>query len=146
MITQERMAQFEYLLLQILHFVQFELSVRDAGICAFFSTADQYEKKEPTIRDMVTRSCNVNTDIFYDSITALFSGDNTLFKSKYYTHIPINWHKKMNEICNKFMTSGITPPVESSEQYVRLIKKFAKSSQDEKRMIIKALSKTQSKP
>lgn len=35
MITQERMVQFEYLLLQILHFVKFELSVRDAGICAF---------------------------------------------------------------------------------------------------------------
>jgi len=29
MITQERMVQFEYLLLQILYFVKFELSVRD---------------------------------------------------------------------------------------------------------------------
>ncbi|WP_304736989.1 hypothetical protein [uncultured Desulfovibrio sp.] len=145
MITQERMVQFEYLLLQILYFVKFELSVRDAGICAFFSTADQYKKKEPTIRDMVTRSCGANTDMFYDSINALFSGKNTLFKSKYYTYIPINWHKKMDEICNKFMTSGINPPAESSEQYVQLIKKFAKSSQDEKRMIIRALSEPQSK-
>lgn len=136
--------QFEYLLLQILYFVKFELSVRDAGICAFFSTADQYEKRESTIRDMVTRCCKANTDMFYDSVNALFSGDNTLFKFKYYTYMPINWHKKMDEICNKFMTSGINPPAESSEQYVQLIKKFAKSSQDEKRMIIRALSETQS--
>lgn len=145
MITQERMMQFEYLLLQILYFVKFGLSVRDAGICAFFSTADQYEKRESTIRDMVTRCCKANTDMFYDSVNALFSGDNTLFKFKYYTYMPINWHKKMDEICNKFMTSGINPPAESSDQYVQLIKKFAKSSQDEKRMIIRALSETQSK-
>ena len=128
MITQERMMQFEYLLLQILYFVKFGLSVRDAGICAFFSTADQYEKRESTIRDMVTRCCKANTDMFYDSVNALFSGDNTLFKFKYYTYMPINWHKKMDEICNKFMTSGINPPAESSDQYVQLIKKFAKSS------------------
>ena len=145
MITQERMVQFEYLLLQILHFVKFELSVRDAGICAFFSTADQYEKREPTIRDMVTRSCKANIDIFYNSVNALFSGDNTLFKVKYYTYMPINWHKKMDETCNKFITSGINPPAESSEKYVQLIKRFTKSSRDEKRMIIRALSETQSK-
>lgn len=144
MITQERMVQFEYLLLQILHFVKFELSVRDAGICAFFSTADQYGKREPTIRDMVTRCCKANIDTFYDSISALFSGENTLFKFRYYTYIPINWHKKMDVICNKFMTSGINPPDESSEQYVQLIKNFAKRSQDEKRIIIRALSETQS--
>ena len=145
MITQERMVQFEYLLLQILNFVKFELSVRDAGICAFFSTADQYEKREQTIRDMVTRCCKANIDMFYDSIDTLFSGDNTIFKFKYYPYMPINWHIRMDEICNKFMTSGINPPVESSEKYVQLIKKFAKSSQDEKRMIIRTLSETQSK-
>lgn len=145
MITQERMEQFEYLLLQILHFAKFELSVRDAGICAFFSTADRYEKREPTIRDMVTRCCKSNIDIFYDSIEALFSGENMLFKVKYYSFMPINWHKKIDGICTKLMTSGINPPAESSGQYVQLIKKFVKSSQDEKRMIIRALSEPQSK-
>lgn len=146
MITQERMNQFEYLLSQLLHFVKFDLSVRDAAICAFFSTAEYYNKKEQTIRDMVTRSCSANIDIFYDSIKTLFSGNNMPFKSKYYTYIPINFHKKMDAICNKFMTSGINPPDESPEQYARLIKKFAKSSPEEKRMIIKGLSETQSKP
>ena len=94
---------------------------------------------------MVTRSCKANIDIFYNSVNALFSGDNTLFKVKYYTYMPINWHKKMDETCNKFITSGINPPAESSEKYVQLIKRFTKSSQGESGVCNRPLSETQSK-
>lgn len=140
MLTQERMNQFEYLLSDILRFAKLGLSVRDAGICAFFCTAEHYGNKEQTIRDMVTRSCGATASIFYDAIGALFSGDDIPFKNKYYSYIPRFLHKKMNEICNKFMSSNIVPPEESPEPYAQLIKKFSKSSPDGKRLILAALS------
>lgn len=64
MLTPERTSQFEYLLLEILHFVKLNFSVRDAAICAFFYTAERYDKKEQTIRDMVTRCCCADTNFF----------------------------------------------------------------------------------
>lgn len=139
MITQERMEQLSYLLSQILNFTKFGLSVRDAGICAFFSTAEKYCKKEPTIRDMVTRSCGVNTDIFYEAIKSIFDGNDLPFKEKYYSYIPKSMHSKMDATCNHFMTLGVKPPKESPEHYARLIKKFTKSSPGEKRNIIRLL-------
>ena len=140
MLTQERMDQFEYLLYKIFQFTKFGISVRDAGILSFFSTAEYYNKKEPTIRDMVTRCCKSNIDYFYNSIYDLFSGNSAKFKSKYYTYIPTNLHKKIDSIYNKFIASGINPPNEFPEEYIQFLKKFMKSSPDEKHVMLNMLS------
>ena len=140
MITQTRMNQFEYLLSTILDFTKIGISVRHACIYSFFNTAEYYNIKETTVRDMVTRSCKSNTDYFYSSIFNLFYGNIYNFKNKYYTYIPTNWHKKIDSICNEFTNSGINPQIDQSpEEYIQLLNVFVKGSLDEKRMIIKIL-------
>lgn len=88
------MTQFEYLILKILRFVKFNLSVHDVGICALFSTSEYYAKKESTIWDMVTRSYDTNIDIFYNLIDALFSDNNKLFKINIIARYQEILHKK----------------------------------------------------
>ena len=79
--TSERAQQFIYLLSTILRLAGNSVSSKDAAIMAFFRTAEHFNLQEPTVRDMVTRSCGVcGIASFHNAIGRLYEGDSLTFK------------------------------------------------------------------
>jgi hypothetical protein len=122
MLTNDRVPQFFALLEQILSFCKDGRTVQDAGISAFREVSKNFNIKEPTIRDMVTRCCknkltgqHNSIDEFYTCIEALFTG-NTMPIQIYYDNIDKTLHKRLTMICQSYHNSGITLPQTSPKE------------------------------
>ena len=101
--TSERAQQLIYLLSTILHLAGNSVSSKDAAIMAFFRTAEHFNIQEPTVRDMVTRSCGVcGIASFHNAIGRLYDGDSLTFKNLYFHKIPSTCHVEINALCRQF--------------------------------------------
>ena len=137
MLTSERTRQFCYLLSTILRLAGNSVSSRDATIMAFFRTAEHFNIQEPTVRDMVTRSCDVHgVALFHDAIRKLYEGDTLTFRNLFFSHLPKTYHIEVDALCKKF-TEAKKPVSESAPELTFFMKKFIKTRDpDEKRALL----------
>ena len=138
--TSERAQQFIYLLSTILRLAGNSVSSKDAAIMAFFRTAEHFNIQEPTVRDMVTRSCGVcGIASFHNAIGRLYEGDSLTFKNLYFHKIPSTCHAELDALCRQF-SKAEKPVSESSADIVFFLKKCIKSrNPDEKRALLNLL-------
>jgi len=142
MLTNDRVPQFFALLEEILSLCKNGLTVRDAGILAFYEVSKKFNIREQTVRDMITRSCKntvtgkyYSAGEFYKCIEVLFFG-NTMPIQIYYDNIDKALHKRLTMICQSYHDSGITLPQTSPKGIKHLLKAFPKMTSSEKNLVI----------
>ncbi|WP_294446578.1 hypothetical protein [uncultured Mailhella sp.] len=142
MLTPERTRQFTYLLTTILHIAGKNISSHDAGIVAFLHTAETFGIEEPTVRDMVTRSCNVQgVATFYDAVAKLYEGDKLTFETLYFNHIPQECRRELDGVCRRFADAP-RPASSSSPSMAFFLKLFERTREPaKKRMLLSLLEK-----
>ena len=140
MLTPERTRQFTYLLTTILRIAGKDISIRDAGIVAFLQTAEKFGIEEPTVRDMVTRSCKVQRiATFYDAVTKLYEGDKLTLETLYFNHIPKACRTEMDGVCRQFADAP-RPASSSSPAMAFFLKLFERTREPaQKRVLLRLL-------
>lgn len=139
MLTPERTQQFTYLLTTILHLAGKNISCRDAGIIAFVHTAEKFGIQEPTVRDMVTRSCKVQgIATFHDAVTKLYEGDKVTFETLYFNHIPKECRREMDNVCSRFADAPRPAPL-SSPSMAFFLKRFERTREPAKKRALLSL-------
>ena len=144
MLTSERTRQFTYLLTSILLMAGKNISSRDAGIIAFLQTAEKFGIQEPTVRDMVTRSCKVRgVAAFHDAVTKLYEGDKLTFESLYLNHIPEDCRTEIDDVCRRFADAP-KPASSSSPAMAFFLKHLARTRDSAKKRTLLSLLKKES--
>ena len=140
MLTSERTQQFTCLLSTILQFSGNIISIRDAALIAFSITAEKFDITDETVRDMVTRSCDIKDIMtFYRAVERLYEGDTITFKSLYFNHIPEICHGDVDSLCRHFAHAGKPTPA-SVPAAASFLKAFARSRDTgEKRALLHLL-------
>ena len=140
MLTSERTQQFTCLLSTILQFAGNIISIRDAALIAFSITAEKFDITDETVRDMVTRSCDIEDIMtFYRAVDRLYEGDTVTFKSLYLNHIPEIYHGDVDSLCRHFAHAGKPTPA-SVPAAASFLKAFARSRDTgEKRALLNLL-------
>lgn len=144
MLQNDRLNQLEYLLLEILKFGSMNIPVEHSCNLSFFTTSQKFNIENPTVRDMVTRSCHNKIADFHAAISGLYNHNMDLFKVKYYSYIPASYHKKFDFICNKFKNINFNPDNVDSN-LIKLLKQFIRLEKYEKKIFIDNLKSNLSK-
>ena len=144
MLTSARTRQFTYLLTSILHMAGKNISSRDAIIIAFLQAAEKFGIREPTVRDMVTRSCKVRgVAAFHDAVTKLYEGDRLTFESLYFNHVPEECRTEIDGVCKQFADAP-RPASYSSPDMAFFLKRLARTREPEKKRALLSLLKKES--
>lgn len=138
MLQNDRLNQFEYLLLEILKFANMNIPVEHACNLSFFNTSQKFNIENSTVRDMVTRCCHNKISDFHKTILGLYSHNANLFRTKYYSCIPTSYHKKFNDIYSKFESVNFNED-DVDDKFIKILKRFVKLNKYEKKDFINNL-------
>ena len=146
MLTSERTQQLTCLLSTILQFAGNIISIRDASLIAFSITAEKFDITDETVRDMVTRSCDIEDIMtFYHAVEKLYEGDTVTFNSLYFSHIPDICHSDIDYLCRKFAHAEKPTPA-SVPAAASFLKNFARSRDTGEKRALLNLLRTDKRP